>query len=573
MPMSTSPLTGWNARPNASRPALAAWAIGVALAGFTATSQAAVTRCTDTIDTASPLLSNSFAFNSANTRNQASKINAGNVGQLKPAYTHVAEGAKDKRGAPVVTEQALYFIEGLDLVAANRATGCEYWRYTGKRQSALAGGTNAMRNSVYFVPAAAPRPAAVLVGDFFGNVYSVNAQTGKEVWKAFMGTDANRHMITGSFQVHEGTVYVPVATKEVMTTIGDLFSNCCSSHGMLRAVDVATGKVKWTYHTTANAAPVSGTSMRGPNGASIWATPMIDADNQAVVVGTGQNLSQPTTDTSDAIISLDMATGKPKWIFQAVKGDYWNLACVSPGSFARHCTKSDANRDFDFGASPILAPLPTGGKAILAGGKNGVVYSLNPKTGALNWSTKLGVGGTLGGIHWGMAIDGTKVYASVTDIVLGQITSLGFSQLLAINATLGKYTVPSVGAKPGIYALDLLTGKVAWEKHYKHVYQGNSYDALFSAALSVTNDVLMAVDLRGQLKALRTSNGDELFSFDTAVSVVDVNGASGKGGTADSVGPVPAGSDVYVNSGYSSFGTANAWLGGEGNALFVLRLP
>jgi polyvinyl alcohol dehydrogenase (cytochrome) len=54
---------------------------------------------------------------------------------------------------------------------------------------------------------------------------------------------------------------------------------------------------------------------------------------------------------------------------------------------------------------------------------------------------------------------------------------------------------------------------------------------------------------------------------------VDVNGVSGNGGTIDSVGAVPAGSDLLVNSGYSTFGVANAWQAGAGNALFVFRLP
>ena len=39
---------------------------------------------------------------------------------------------------------------------------------------------------------------------------------------------------------------------------------------------------------------------------------------------------------------------------------------------------------------------------MIAGSKNGVVYSLNPDSGALNWSRRVGPGGALGGIHWGI---------------------------------------------------------------------------------------------------------------------------------------------------------------------------
>jgi polyvinyl alcohol dehydrogenase (cytochrome) len=52
-----------------------------------------------------------------------------------------------------------------------------------------------------------------------------------------------------------------------------------------------------------------------------------------------------------------------------------------------------------------------------------------------------------------------------------------------------------------------------------------------------------------------------------------VNGTPGNGGTIDSVGAVPAGDDLFVNSGYNTFGGVNKWQFGPGNALFVLRLP
>src|SRR3546814_9458348 len=66
----------------------------------------------------------------------------------------------------------------------------------------------------------------------------------------------------------------------------------------------------------------------------------------------------------------------------------------------------------------MLVHLAGGGGAVIAGAKNGVVYSLNPDSGALNWSRRLGQGGSLGGIHWGMASDGTRVYAAISEEVM-----------------------------------------------------------------------------------------------------------------------------------------------------------
>ncbi|MBC7701033.1 PQQ-binding-like beta-propeller repeat protein [Aquabacterium sp.] len=544
----------------------------VAAATFV-TGHAQAATCTDTINTSSALLSNGFAFNSANTRNQVSSINSSNVASLTLAYTHVAEGTIEKKGAPAVTQQTVYFSEGRDIVAANRVNGCEYWRYSGLDKTTPFIGGNAIRSSsVYFLPATLLKPAMVYGGDFYGNFYGVNAKTGALVWKDFVGTDTGRHFITGSPQAYNGTLFIPVATKEVITTVVDLLTACCFSHGMLQAVDPYTGQVKWTYHTSADAKYNANTGTRGPNGMSLWGTPLIDAANGSIIIGTGQNLSLPATTNSDSIIALNINTGAVKWVYQSTAGDAWNAACQAPSGLDSHCSRPEGG-DFDFGAPPILATLPNGTKAIIAGAKNGGVYSLNPKTGTLNWSRRIGTGGSLGGIHWGMAVDTKNVYAAVTDIWVNKIQRLSIADLLDLQAAIGDNMGPVPNAKPGLYALDLSTGNLVWEKHLTHDYQGTQYATLFSAALSVTNDVLLAGSLNGEVKAFRTSNGEELWSYNTVVGVVDVNGVAGTGGTIDSVGAVPAGKDLFVNSGYGSFGGRNPWQAGEGNALFVFRLP
>ncbi len=48
------------------------------------------------------------------------------------------------------------------------------------------------------------------------------------------------------------------------------------------------------------------------------------------------------------------------------------------------------------------------------------------------------------------------------------------------------------GATPGVYKLDLLTGEVLWEVHPTHLFEGQDVPSAFSAAVSVTNDVVFA---------------------------------------------------------------------------------
>ncbi|MEY4763870.1 MAG: hypothetical protein RI907_543 [Pseudomonadota bacterium] len=517
--------------------------------------------CTDKIPdaiAATQVVSNGFGLDIANSRNQASEITAANVGSLKLALTHVAAGSKEKRAAPAITNQAVFVAEGRDVVAYNRATGCEYWRFSAVDKFGLLVGSNAIRtSSIFLVPTSLGRPPLIFAGDFYANLYALDARTGRRYWSKFIGTESAYHWTTGSPTLYNGVLYVPVATKEVVTTVLNVFTPCCKSHGLLQAMDPYTGKIKWTYHTATTNSYDAKTGFAGPSGMSLWGVPAIDVANKAIVIGTGQNLGPPTTTNSDSIVSLDMATGAVRWVYQAVSGDAWNGACEAPIGFNGHCPKNPG-RDLDFGAAPIMVTLPSGAQAVLAGGKNGVVYQLDPKTGALIWKQQLGVGGNLGGVHWGMAIDKKNVYVAISDIdsVAGVVT-------------------PVAGATPGLYALDLVTGQKVWERHDTHKGQssGKDVDSIYSTSVTVTNDVLLAANLNGEVVALRTTDGAELWRFNTAINVTDVGGTKGNGGTIDSVGPIPAGREVYLNSGYSTFGGASDWMAGPGNALFVFRLP
>jgi polyvinyl alcohol dehydrogenase (cytochrome) len=226
----------------------------------------------------------------------------------------------------------------------------------------------------------------------------------------------------------------------------------------------------------------------------------------------------------------------------------------------------------------MLVHLSNGTDAVIAGEKSGVVFSLNPDTGRKNWSVRVGAGGNIGGIHWGMAADADRVYAGVSDVTVDKITALNADNLVNFRDLVGDNIRQSTKATPGVYAVDLITGKVVWQQHPKHTYNDPSrgvitVDSIYSAALSVTNDVVFAASLDGVVKAFRTSDGTELWSYATAYQFTDGNGTSGNGGTIDSSAAVPGGTDLLVNSGFSTFGRTNQFQAGPGNALFILRLP
>ena len=137
-----------------------------------------------------------------------------------------------------------------------------------------------------------------------------------------------------------------------------------------------------------------------------------------------ENLSHPATDTSDAVIALDMDSGELIWRFQAIPDDVWNAACLNGGA---NCPEN-AGGDFDFGASVIIAELPGGGEVLLAGQKSGDVFALDPdpdnRDGELLWRRRVSnaaIGPNLaqtttnGGIHWGMALSGQRLLVAASD--------------------------------------------------------------------------------------------------------------------------------------------------------------
>ena len=75
--------------------------------------------------------------------------------------------------------------------------------------------------------------------------------------------------------------------------------------------------------------------------------------------------------------------------------------------------------DFDFGQPPILLALGNGKRALVIGQKSGIAYGFDPDAdGKPMWKTRVGEGGTLGGIQWGSAGFDGRAYVAVSDLRL-----------------------------------------------------------------------------------------------------------------------------------------------------------
>ena len=108
-----------------------------------------------------------------------------------------------------------------------------------------------------------------------------------------------------------------------------------------------------------------------------------------IYAGTGDNFSDPPTNTNDAILAFDMQTGKIAWAKQLTAGDAYTVGCRMNNRAG--CPDSNGP-DFDIGAPPILVKLAGGRRVLLVSQKSGIPTRSTP-TGMARFygNTALGV--------------------------------------------------------------------------------------------------------------------------------------------------------------------------------------
>jgi polyvinyl alcohol dehydrogenase (cytochrome) len=455
------------------------------------------------------------------------------LGKLKLKWALAFPDTLYSRSQPALAEGAI-FVGGDDgtVYALDPASGCAHWTFAAR---------GAVRSGVVVGGGAEPR---VYFGDILGHAYALDARSGKLVWSRAVDAHPNA-TLTASPALHDGVLYMPVSSLEEPAA-AVATHECCTFRGSVAALDAATGAEKWRAWMVGKPVPqgknAKGVTRYGPSGVAIWSTPLVDARRGLVYVVTGDNYSDPTTPLSDAIVAIDMKTGAVRWHYQATRNDAWNVSCGYGDSL--NCP-GKGGPDFDFGSAPIMAKGADGRDYVLAGQKSGLLYALDPDSGKLRWQQRVGRGGVFGGIHFGIAAEGGKVYVPVTDLADG-----------------GTYALP---ARPGVYALDVATGKTVWSAPASDTCGGKPFcHPGYGAAISVTPDYVLAGSMDGHVRAFDTATGKVLWDADTAVPVTAVNGTTARGGSlAGGAAPLAYHGLLLVNSGYGGLGKM------PGNVLLV----
>jgi polyvinyl alcohol dehydrogenase (cytochrome) len=330
-------------------------------------------------------------------------------------------------------------------------------------------------------------------------LFAVNATTGNLVWKTQL--DAHPAAVMTSSPVITGrTAIVGVSSLEE-SLASQAGYRCCTFRGSVMAVSTATGAIKWKTYMT----PSNGGKPGGYSGAAVWgSTPAVDLRRSMVYVGTGNDYTVPAGvctmpkqtgctpparhDYADSVVALSIGSGAVVWSHPTLTADVTTSACTSP---AEEC-----GPDFDFGSGPNLYTAtvkPRIRRDMLGiGQKSGVYYALDPGTGHVIWQTKVGPGTDLGGMEWGSATDGKRVYVAESDrsgvpyTVHGRTITGG--SWAALNAATGAiewqtpdpqgaadlgfmsvangvvYAPSDAGSGNNMYALNAATGTIKWSR-------------------------------------------------------------------------------------------------------------
>jgi len=468
-----------------------------------------------------------------NTRYQpgdAAGFTLGQVPRLKLKWAYGFDGDIIAFAQPTILDGHLFVGSASGLVQAlNVESGCVQWVFQA---------TGPVRSAVLAVPLGDKH--ALLFGDTTGWFYSVEAETGRLLWKKRPEPhEATR--LTGAPLAYQGTVFVPIASWEESRTTNPEYP-CCSFRGSVVALRIKDGAQVWKSYMIAEKAKQTGENQWGPSGAGVWSAPTLDTKRGVLYVTTGDNYSAPATAMSDSVVALDLATGRVVWSKQTTPGDVWNTLCSTKGD----CP----GPDYDYGSSVILEKIENGRDVLLAGQKSGIVYALDPdRKGAILWQVRVGQGGTNGGVQWGMASDGQQVYAATSDV----------TRSLAPNADSLDPRPQPVDPKTGggLTALRIANGEKVW--FAPPIVCGPAAKPGCSPAqpqaVTAIPGLVFSGSLDGHLRAYSAEEGKVLWDFDTVRDYQTVNGVHATGGSLNGPGAVVVGGMLFVNSGYARLGS------------------
>lgn len=313
------------------------------------------------------------------------QVNRGNVAKLQVAWTYktgeISDGTKYAtrtafETTPLMADGVLYLTTPFNrVVALEPETGKQLWSFDPDIDKTKAANLFISRGCSYWTDGKKRR---ILHGTQAGRLYSIDALTGKP--DPAFGSNGSIDLRIGVAEKFPersyGVTSPPVIFKNLVITgawVSD--GDPQGPSGDVRAFDIGTGKLAWTFHTVPRPGEFGhetweGDSWKDRGGTNVWSVMSLDTRRGLVFLP----LTSPSPDYyaagrkganlfGDSLVALDAATGKRVWHFQTVHHNIW---------------------DYDLPAQPALVTVKSEGKVIDAVAqvtKTGFTYLFDRATG------------------------------------------------------------------------------------------------------------------------------------------------------------------------------------------------
>jgi len=278
---------------------------------------------------------------------------------------------RQSKTTPLVVGDVMYLATPYNRVLALDA-------YTGKKIWEFEAPYSASPRGISYWPGDGQYPPTVVFGASGGRLVSLNAKTGKLI-PGFgnEGVVDLRPGVADHFPNGRYSMSTPPAIyKNLVITGAQLQEEPAKGPaGDVRAWDLRTGKLVWTFHTVPHPGEANHDVWQGDewvdiSGANVWGFMTVDVQNGLVFLPIGT----PTPDFyggdrkgsnlyGSSVVALDGATGKIKWYFQTTHHDNW---------------------DYDDTAAPVLVDIKRDGKkipAVAQSTKQGLMFFFDRFTG------------------------------------------------------------------------------------------------------------------------------------------------------------------------------------------------
>jgi quinoprotein glucose dehydrogenase len=298
------------------------------------------------------------------------QINRDNVSRLEQAWVYDTGEKGNLETNPVIVGRMLYaYTNSQKVIALDAATGELKWTF----DSGIRGSTQPARGVAYWTDGKETR----IFAGVMNFLYCLDAETGKPI--ASFGESGRidlRKNLRGDYQKQSIALTTPgIVYQDLIIVGGRNPETHPAPPGDIRAYDVHTGALRWTFHTIPRPGEPGFKSWpagawKTAGAANNWGGMALDAEHGIVYAPTGSAVmdfyggDRVGDDLyANCILALDAETGKLLWYFQGVHHDVW---------------------DRDFPAAPALYTVEQDGKPVQALAqisKQTYVYLFNRLTG------------------------------------------------------------------------------------------------------------------------------------------------------------------------------------------------